>query len=201
VRLTITRNRVSTASVRWDGAGLRVRLHEAFLAAPERVWDALAEFVRGRSRTAWAEVAAFARSIRPVAAEATGPRRTRGRVFDLASVQRAVNERHFGGAVRCHITWGRPGRRPRRARSRSIRFGTYVESLRLVRVNPILDDPRVPREFVEYIVFHEMLHAVAPSETAGSRRHHHVAFRALERRYPDLARMRRLSQSLLKTLV
>jgi hypothetical protein len=165
------------------------------------VWAALAEFLRTRSRAAWGEVAAFARGIRPSGREEPGPRRTRGHVFDLAAVQRAVSERYFGGAVRCAITWGRPGRRPRRARSRSIRFGTYVEALRLVRINPILDDPRVPAEFVEYIVFHEMLHAVAPSESAGSRRHHHGTFRALERRHPDLARMRRLSQELLKVLV
>jgi hypothetical protein len=59
----------------------------------------------------------------------------------------------------------------------------------------------VPEEFVRYIIFHEMLHAVVPSvRRNGQRRDHHATFRVLERRFPGLARMKKLSAELLDML-
>jgi predicted metallopeptidase len=44
----------------------------------------------------------------------------------------------------------------------------------------------VPAFFVDYIVFHEMLHQAIPARQSGSRRQHHgPEFRARERAYPD----------------
>ena len=46
--------------------------------------------------------------------------------------------------------------------------------------------PDVPRYFVEFIVFHEMLHQVWPTTvTENGRVHHPPAFRARERTFPQ----------------
>lgn len=203
VDMTVTRNRVSMVSVRFGlGGRPRVRVHEAFLAAPEPIAVSLGQYLSTRARADWRVVADYAGTIRPVAAESRRVAvRTRGRVYDLAVIHEAVNRRYFNGQVKCRIGWGGFGRRRRRARSRHIRYGSYNAALNLVRIHPLLDDERVPLEFMEYIVFHELLHAAVPSERgAGRWRHHPGHYRTLERQFPDLERMQRLSRELVEVL-
>jgi predicted SprT family Zn-dependent metalloprotease len=121
-----------------------------------------------------------------------------GHVYDLTTIRDAVNRRFFGNRLKCVITWGRAART---RRGRSIRYGSYLKAGDLVRINPRLDDRRVPPEFVEYIVFHEMLHAAIPAVVNGGRiNHHHAAYRALDRQFPDMRRMRKLSAELVDKL-
>jgi predicted metal-dependent hydrolase len=68
---------------------------------------------------------------------------------------------------------------------RSIKLGSYCARDRLIRVHPRLDDPSVPRFFVEYVVYHEMLHHVLPPDVRGGRRQLHDArFKRMERAFP-----------------
>jgi hypothetical protein len=61
----------------------------------------------------------------------------------------------------------------------------YDHKAREIRVHPALDRPDVPRFFVEYIVFHEMLHQLFPSDRhTGRHVHHPRAFRDRERAFP-----------------
>ena len=201
VHLTITRNRVSMVSVRFHDDHVRVRAHEAFLSAEPEVIDALAAYVRNRRRKHWRVVADFAETIEPGPAARRPPRvKSRGAVHDLEAIRKRVNRTFFNGRLKCRVTWGRRGTPRRRARSRTIRYGTYRRADDLVSINPILDDPRVPEVFVEYIVFHEMLHAVVPSEKCGTWNHHTRTFRHLEKQFPDLPRMHRLSDELVTRL-
>jgi hypothetical protein len=159
--------------------------------------QALGVYLRSRSRASWRRVGEYVRTLVPATGrKPAGELRTAGRIYDLALIRDRVNERHFSGRLTCRITWGRAGHKRRRARSRSLRFGSYAKAENLIRINPLLDDLRVPLEFVEYIVFHEMLHAVVPVDAAGTRPHHHATFRSLERRYPGYDRMRRLSSKI-----
>lgn len=203
VSLTFTRNRVSMVSVRFLPSGVTLRLNHAFLSAPADVIEALGNYLAGRSREEWKKVAEFASSLEPADAVNTRlPYRvTKGRVFDLEVIRDKINRLHFEGRVECRIAWARPGRKRRRARTRIIRYGTYNKILNLIRINPLLDDRRVPPEFLDYIVFHEMLHAAVPSEHGRGRwRHHHGSFRLLERRYPGYERMKQLSGELVSVL-
>ena len=203
VRVAFTRNRASMLSVRVGPEGvIRLRLDRGFGQAPEPVVQALGRFLKDRRQADWRVVAHFAGNLTP-ASRAPAPRQllTRGRVHDLAAIRDRVNHEFFEGRLRCRIGWGTRGRRRRRAWSRTIRYGSYIKAQDLVRINPILDDARVPLDFVTYIVFHEMLHAVVPSETGLRRRHHHAAYRHLERRFPDYERMQQLSSELVDVLV
>jgi len=202
VQLCLTRNRVSMASIVFPQCGpVRVRLHEEYLRAPAPVIAALRAYVRTRRRDAWRTVAAYGETLH--ARRAPSPRdtlRTRGLVHDLAAVGKQVNKRFFNGRARYRIGWSRKGR-TKRKRRRMLNFGSYRDSDRTILVNPVLDDPRVPGEFMAYIVFHEMLHSVVPSVLQGNRRiRHTAAFRTLERAFPDFERMQEIGNTLFATL-
>jgi hypothetical protein len=202
VRVVFTRNRASMVSMRFDPLGVvRLRVDRAFSQAPDTVLDALGRYLRTRDAAAWRIVSHFAGTLTPAPrSPASRQLLTRGRVHDLAMIRDRVNHEFFQGRLACRIGWGARGRRQRRARTRTIRYGSYVKSQDLVRINPLLDDPRVPVDFVSYIVFHEMLHAVVPSESGVRCRHHHATYRRLERRFPDFERMQQLSAELVNVL-
>lgn len=196
------RNRASMLSVTFPPGAVRVRLHEAFLAAPEAVLDALDRYLRTRDRAAWRQLARFARGIpvRPAPAPRAPCMVSRGVHHDLAAIRDEVNLTFFQGRVACGITWGQHGQR-RGRRRRSIRYGSYDREVNLVRIHPALDSATVPHVFVRYIVFHEMLHAVVPPEIRGGRTFHHPpAFRRAERTYPDFPAMKKLAATLLQKL-
>ncbi len=208
VALTLTRNRVRLLSVRFATPdGVRLRVCQEWLTAPDAAVEALGLYLRTRAPGAWRQVLAHTHALSPVAVArprgASPAGEPRGRVWDLVALRDTVNRDFFQGRVTCAIRWGRRpsppprGRRPRVRRS--IRFGSWDAASRTIRIHPWLDDPRVPSAFMHYLVFHEMLHAVVPVNFRDGRRQvHSSAFRALERAYPDLPRMRRLGRELLR---
>ncbi len=203
IELVLTSNRVSLVSIRFAAAGSpRVRLSRVFLAAPDEVVAALGQYLAKRSRAAWRVVVRYVRAHSPepvIPRPVTLP--TQGAVYDLALIRDQVNRLYFDGRLDCRVGWGRTGQARQRARTRTIRYGSYSKAHNLVRINPVLDDARVPVEFVEYIVFHELLHAAVPSERGDSRwLHHHETYRKLERRFPDLARMQAMASDLARQL-
>jgi hypothetical protein len=110
-----------------------------------------------------------------------------GRCHDLQKIYSDLNRRFFRNRVKATITYGTAPRRsgPRK----SIKMGSYSEESRVIRIHPALDQPRVPRFFVEWIVFHEMLHDVYRSRKVGGRRLVHTPeFLEHERRFPAYER-------------
>lgn len=208
VELRLTRNQVSMASIVFvSDAHVRVRLHQQFLFAPQTVWNSLGNYLRRRRHSDWNVVAEFAKGIDTSSdSNLVGSRRRKqkGDFFDLAAIAKAVNQNYFNGRVKYGIEWGqsrskRVGRRSKRGIS--IRYGSWSRSTRTIRIHPLLDDSRVPARFVEYIVFHEMLHSVVPSDYSnGKRFDHSETFRRLEKAFPELDQMQRLSQKLLPIL-
>ena len=101
----------------------------------------------------------------------------------LASAEFTLATRpDFEGNIGARITWG-----PRTARSsgrESIRLGTYTVEDALIRIHPVLDASDVPRYFVEWVVYHEMLHQVHEIPVVNGRHHFHTpAFGAHERTF------------------
>ncbi len=170
VQLAVTdnlRRMVSRTRVRGT---LRVRVHMMFLGAPERVRQALVEYVVRGERRASQVVGEFIeqnqhriRASQPV----TWPLSTRGRAHDLGAILADVGGRYFPAAVGdVLITWGRRTT-PRGEARRTIKLGSYSATERLVRIHPALDRSWVPRYFVAYIVYHELLHHLIPFTSAG----------------------------------
>jgi hypothetical protein len=173
----------------------RIRLHHMFLAAPDGVLDSLAEFVRTANPTASSQLdryiernKAFIRKMTP----AQMRRRLRiepvGRHHDLASIFVALNRRYFGNRIGATITFG-PAPRSKLPR-KSIKMGSYSADSKVIRIHPALDQPNVPRYFVEWIVFHEMLHHVYRARRGedGRRCVHPPEFMEHERRFHDFQR-------------
>ena len=106
-----------------------------------------------------------------------------GRVFNLRAIFDKLNARYFRNRLKGYsIVWGRK----RKARPRDgIVFGTIQEDDRIIRIHPLLDRSIVPTWFVEYVIYHEMCHAVVPDEwdSAGRRIVHHAKFYERERKY------------------
>src|SRR2546423_4459662 len=116
--------------------------------------------------------------------------RHEGRYFDLREIFETVNDRHFRGRLRRYkVMWGR--RRRERPREYFI-FGSIQEEDRVIRIHPLLDQPFVPRWFLEYVLYHEMLHSVVPDErdAAGRRRIHTEEFYRREKAFPRYRRAR-----------
>lgn len=186
VRLAVTDNRSTMVSFRRAASALRLRVHHMFLDAPEPVVQAIADYAgRGRS-TAGAVLDEFIRHRQPLIRQevrGTAPLNPTGRHYDLRAVYERVNQTYFGDTIAARIGWGRL---PSRRRRKSIRLGVYDHQTREIRIHPALDREDVPEFFVEFIVFHEMLHQLYPSELRpGARRvHHSRAFREHERAFP-----------------
>ena len=189
VEVELTRNRRTMISCRRAGDALRVRLHQMFLEADGAIVEALGRYVRNGDRRASRRLGEFieSRRDREVARRPLPPLCPTGRHFDLRVVFTELERTHFPGALEgVSITWGR---RSKPGRKRSIRLGTYTHDDRLIRVHPALDQTWVPRFFVDYIVFHEMLHHVEPAREQGGRILFHTdAFRARERAFPGYVR-------------
>jgi hypothetical protein len=114
-----------------------------------------------------------------------------GRHFDLQRIFNKLNRRYFRGQFRDYtVTWGR--RRKLRPREYFI-FGTIQEEDRVIRINPALDEAFVPLWFLQYILYHEMLHAVVPDEEmpSGRRRVHTEEFNRREKAFRSYRRARR----------
>ena len=97
------------------------------------------------------------------------PLHAKGETHDLLSLFNDLNNRYFDGNCHALITWGRRTRRKRGVPRRAIKLGSYSSLERLIRIHPVLDKPWVPRYFVAYVVYHEMLHHMIPAARGTSR--------------------------------
>lgn len=190
VQLTMTDNRCSMVHARWSSGALQVRLHHMFLDAPTDIVEALGSYLLGKRNAATRSLDVFIRRH----AEKQAPGRLgrlvpQGSVHDLTELFRTLNETWFQNRVTAQVTWGRKSTPRRRSGRRSIRLGAYVFQDNLIRIHPALDQAWVPAFFVQFVLFHEMLHAVIPPERQGSRSvYHSSTFRARERAYPDYSK-------------
>lgn len=187
LRLTVTDNRRTMLSLHKRKELVEVRLHHMFLRAEAAVWDALSDYLFSGDRTAASVIARYIEKQRKhirKSEERPLALSTAGVHHDLHEICRDINQRYFQGRADVHITWGREGGHKTRAARRSIKLGSYTSRDRLVRVHPALDAAFVPRFFVEYIVYHEMLHHVLPPTVQNGRRDlHGPIFQARERQF------------------
>jgi SprT-like family len=187
----------STIHLRYGIA--RVNISDVLVQAPPLVLEALAEillsplFRRRASREARECYLAYV--FKPaVRRRIESARRRRGykrllppqgKRFDLEEIFSNLNRRHFGGKLpRLRLGWTL-------GRSRTV-LGHFDSAHRTISVSRWLDSPGLPKYLVEYVVFHEMLHARFPVMRRGHRRVVHSAeFRAAEKRFPKYEQARR----------
>jgi hypothetical protein len=179
-------------TIRVRSGRVYVRISDVFRSAPPEVIEALAFLLVARllSRKAPRDKEQLYRSyaFRPEVLRAADiARRQRGRkvistaigrVYDLNRIFLRVNRRHFDGEIEKPVlTWSK-------RRTRSI-LGHHDAAHDTITISKTLDSPEVPEWFVEYIMFHEMLHIKHRARIINGRRYYHTpAFRAEEKSYP-----------------
>ncbi len=179
-------------TIRVRAGRVYVRLSDLFQTAPPEVIRALAFLLVARLLSRKAPRAqeriyrAFAFSPQLLRA-ADIARRRRGRkiissaqgsVYDLDRIFARLNRRYFGGEMnKPMLTWSQ-------RRARKI-LGHHDAAHDTITISKTLDSPDVPEWFVEYILFHEMLHIKHPARIIKGRRYYHTsAFRTEEQSYP-----------------
>ncbi len=173
VDLVLTDNATSMISFRKKGRAVTLRMHRLFLGAAEPILDEIAGFIKNR-RCPMPHTRSFI-DKNSHRLKSSPPRKiaitTKGRQYDLSVIFDKVNAQYFSGEVTAAITWGRKGARRFPARRT---LGTYLDDKNLIRINPVLDSRRIPRFYIEFIVYHEMLHAVVETEVKNGRRNIHA---------------------------
>jgi hypothetical protein len=185
VDLIVTDNRRRMVSSRRRKNRQEIRVHHMFVGCGDEMVAAIADLASSR-KGARALIQQYitdhreAISFEPVDTELN----TCGDHFDLGpilgTVRGLIDHPVIDDLDDLHITWGRRGRG-----SKSIRFGSYDFDRRLIRIHPALDKKWVPEYFVEFIVYHELLHAIFPPRPGQTRRKVHTPeFRAMEKQFP-----------------
>jgi hypothetical protein len=193
VMLSVTDNRRSMIAFEERDGIVRARLHHMFLDAPSRVQSALVRYIAHGSLVSRVHKETAAQAAREAsllvgryieenshriraARPFLRPLCTQGQHHDVLSIFKTLNDKYFGGTVDALVTWGRVGRRGVNERGtgvaprRTVKLGSYSAVERLIRLHPVLDRPWVPRYFVSFILYHEMLHHVIPPVLDGKRR-------------------------------
>ncbi len=198
VQLAVTDNRRRMVTHTRARGRLRVRVNMMFLGADPRILDALVDYVVHGTREASQIIGDFitANTHRIRASRrAPGKLTTQGRAHDLAEILSRLNQTYFAGSIgNVLITWGRRTQ-PSAQQRRTIKLGSYSASERLIRIHPVLDAEWVPRYFVSFIVFHELLHHVMPEVRSGKRTlYHPPEFEQREREFRHRERALRWEQ-------
>ncbi len=179
--LIVTDNRRRMLSAKRRQGRLEVRAHHMFVTRGAEA-DWLVGFVRGDAR-ARERVRAFITDHRGVIdhSRTQSELETAGAHHDLMAHFEAASALLIGADLEgVVIGWGRRGKG-----TKSIRLGSYDFEQKLVRIHPALDQPWVPGYFVEFVVYHELVHAVVGARVVAGRREVHTKeFRDLERLHP-----------------
>jgi len=182
-----------THTIRRGKSGWVVRISDHCRSAPQTVLEAIVTIlackalrrrVLKRARQTYDEW-----RLDPVVSDAVNARRTakgskrfsahEGRCHPLTEIFHDVNRRFFNEQIEIRkIGWG--------IRRSWGRLGHYDPVHHTITLSPVLDSPDVPRFVVDFIVYHEMLHAIFEgAEDYGAHRHHPPVFRRTERSHPD----------------
>lgn len=116
-----------------------------------------------------------------------------GKVFDLRQLYDEVNASYFSAQLDVqYLSWSR--RKNRRT------LGHYDGAHSAIIVNRRLDSRFVPKYVVNYVLFHEMLHAHFGEEYRNGRRSiHHAAFRQAEKGFAEYNKAKRFIERFCKT--
>lgn len=210
VCVSLGKSRTQPVRATREGHSWSLRLHSAFAEAPDELLLDLGRWLKAgrRARAACKRLDDWIAEV-ITASPAPAPRaanlRPRGQTYNLAAMAGPIIERHLAGEFGAELalpalTWGRRGRSSSRY---SLRLGSFDPSMHLIRVHPVLDQLGVPEWFTDFVLFHELLHAVYPpmQNAAGRWIHHGRLLRSRERAHPDFARATKWEREHISSLI
>ncbi len=189
VDLILTDNRRRMVGAKRRNNRHEIRIHHMFVGCDDLTVSALAQLAKSNNDESREVIRAYIDANRTqIRIETdTDSHISDGQHHDLQAILNKTRKDLIAahGSILNHladitITWGRNGRG-----TRSIRFGSFDFDQRLIRMHPVLDQDWIPDYFVEFIVYHELIHAVHPPRNIANRRSIHTPeFRAMEEQFP-----------------
>ncbi|NGX32662.1 MAG: hypothetical protein K1060chlam4_00712 [Candidatus Anoxychlamydiales bacterium] len=165
---------------------IQISLHKLFLDAPDNVKEAVVVYCLRRDKIAHRILKNYANRYF-VSADYTHrlnvkKLKIKGEFFDLKQIMDNLNLIYFKGALNLNITWFE---KPKYRKFRHITFGSFDKSSKLVRINKMLDRADITFYFINYIVYHEMLHYVCKEIILedGKRKIHTKEFKSKEKEF------------------
>ncbi len=181
---------------------ISISLHRHFLEAPLSVLDSLVTYIISKKKEDFLPIKQFIYSIQKILDFSDlvdqEDMTYKGEYFDLLEEYNFVNEHYFNGSLELKITWFKPVYKT----FRHITFGSYDRQYKLIRVNKLLDHKNVIDQYIKYLIFHEMLHEVYPSEMLKSGRYqmHGKAFKEHEKKFPNFTQMKKFEKYFMKNI-
>ena len=190
-------NRRIFFSARKEKRRLCLRLHRLFIEAPTPVLEAVIQLALHNDAGSRSTVRQMAHLYFYQNRGASPPLDPAGSSYDLQEIYERMKNSYFSPDLKIDIGWSN---RIRSSRYRSITFGTYDRFLNRIRIHPHLDDREVPLYVLEFVVYHEMLHAVCPPRFGPGGRCciHTPEFKQKEKQFPDYHKVKEWEKKSLK---
>lgn len=204
LQIKINDNRSTMLSVKWEPDRTKVSLHHMFLGAPQNVMVELACYLRGGHKSISPSIKAYIEAglqkLDYSSQMDLGMLDVAGNHYNLKEIFDDLNEEYFGGQLRLHLTWFGKNNPPT---TRRITFGLYYDPLKLIKISRFLDNPRIPKYFLEFVVYHEMVHSVCPAyvDERGTKHIHGKKFREREAEYRHFQQAQKWMRKNLNSLV
>lgn len=182
--IRFNKNRTTYLSGMQERNHLSMSVHQEFLFATSPVRQAIiAYFEKNRSQTGVLLKKYFYDVIAKKNVKKTSSSHTSGKVYDLKGIYHKLNQKYFNEKVDLAISWFA---KPKYKWYSAITYGSYDQTLKLIKINELLDNRKVPKFFVEFVVYHEMLHHVCPPffDKNGRRVVHTPLFKQKEKEFP-----------------
>ncbi|SCA64384.1 hypothetical protein AB751O23_BL_00080 [Chlamydiales bacterium SCGC AB-751-O23] len=194
ILLKINQNKSTYLSVSYPkDSAIKASIHKVFLDAELSVIQALAKYLKGsRNKKNFSLIKAFVHRIDGLEGRTTSKAlpalHTDGEAYDLKEILASVLKFYFNDQdLGLEITWYTPKRKRRLTWSakQSVTFGEYHAPLKLIKINSLIDNWEVPKIFVNFIVYHEILHNIYPPKVneRGHSQIHHKEFREAEKKF------------------
>lgn len=186
LRLKINDNRSTMLSVKWEPDCTRVSLHRMFLRAPANIMEELTCYLRKKERKLSPSISAYIEDNLPNLDYShslqTAGLLVNGSHYNLQDLYSKVNHLYFRDPLGLNITWF--NRIPSR-KANQVVLGLFHTPLKLIKINRLMDTPKVPDFVISYVIYHEMLHHVYPAyvDEKGRRRVHGKIFKEKEREF------------------
>lgn len=186
LQLKVNNNRSTMLSVRWDPDCTKVSMHHMFLDAPQNIMQALACYIRQEDKVINPKVRIYIDENVKKLDYSHQLDKTKlniyGEVYNLKMIYDHLNRQYFDKKLDLHITWF--GKHNQRNRSQ-VTFGLYHDSMKLIKINRLLDSKIFPDYLISYVVYHEMLHNICPSyyDEKGAHHVHSKEFKKMEKEF------------------
>lgn len=179
---------------------LSLHLHHLFSEAPTPVLEAILSFAKKKDKEALRIIRRMAELYFEENPIEPAPLFTKGENYDLRLIYEQVKAQYFPPDYEASIGWSE---KSRFGKKRSITFGSYDRQRRQIRIHRCLDSPKIPSYFIEFVVYHEMLHGVClPKRNLSSRSSiHTVEFRKKEREFAQYTQAKQWEKANLNALL